>query len=116
VCKSLAFTILFILFYVVEELIVGAFTGKTIQESIPHIGGSPMGLLYVTIILSITLIPFFAFREIGRVVGEQRMREMLLQDTIPSANGVQLRPGSMAVIATASLDTDGYYLTVTAAG
>jgi hypothetical protein len=29
------------------------------------------------IIISVALIPFFAFREIGRVIGEQQLREML---------------------------------------
>jgi hypothetical protein len=77
VCKSVAFTVLFLAFDAVEEIIVGTFKGKTIAESIPHLGGSPLGLLYIMIIISVTLIPFFAFREIGRVIGEQHLRGML---------------------------------------
>jgi hypothetical protein len=77
ICKAVAFTVLFLVFDVVEEVVLGAFKGRTIAESIPHIGGSPLGLLYIMIIISVALIPFFAFREIGRVIGEQHLREML---------------------------------------
>jgi hypothetical protein len=77
VCKSVAFTVLFLVFDVIEEVVIGAFKGKTIVESIPHIGGSPLGLLYMIIIISVALIPFFAFREIGRAIGERHLRGML---------------------------------------
>jgi len=61
-CKAVAFSILFLVFYVVEEVIVGMVKGETIRESIPTIGGgSPRDVLFVGIILSIALIPFFAF-------------------------------------------------------
>ena len=65
------------MFDVVEEVVLGAFNGKTLIESVPHIGGSPLGLIYIMIIISVALIPFFAFREIGRVIGEQYLREIL---------------------------------------
>ena len=56
---------------------VGKFKGKTIAESFPHIGdGSPRAFLFVIIILSITLIPFFSYREIGRVFGERELRAL----------------------------------------
>ena len=40
-------------------------------------GGSPSDVLFVGIILSIALIPFFAFREIGRVIGERELHALL---------------------------------------
>jgi len=62
-CKAVAFAILFLVFYFAEEVIVGTVKGKTIRESIPTIGGgSPSDVLFVGIILSIALIPFFAFK------------------------------------------------------
>ena len=71
-CKAVAFSILFIVFDVVEEVLVGVFKGKTIGESIPTIGGgTPSGVFFVGIILAVALIPFFAFREAGRVIGER---------------------------------------------
>jgi hypothetical protein len=36
--KSVAFTILLLIFDIVEEVVVGKFKGKTIGESFPHIG------------------------------------------------------------------------------
>jgi hypothetical protein len=62
----------------VEEVLVGVFKGKTIGESIPSIGGGSLsGIFFVGIILSIALIPFFAFREIGRVIGTRELHARL---------------------------------------
>jgi hypothetical protein len=77
-CKAVAFSILFLAFDVVEEVLVGVFKGKTIGESIPSIGGGSLsGVVFVGIILSIALIPFFAFREISRMIGERELRALL---------------------------------------
>jgi hypothetical protein len=77
-CKAVAFSALFLVFDVVEEVLVGIFKGKTIAESIPSIGGgSPSGVFFVGIILAIALIPFFAFREIGRALGERELHSLL---------------------------------------
>ena len=67
-----------LIFDIVEEvLLVGKFKGKTIGESFPHIGdGSLRAFLFVIIIFSIALIPFFSFREIGRVFGERELRAL----------------------------------------
>src|SRR3984893_3698035 len=73
-CKAVAFSILFLVFDVVEEVLVGMFKGKTIGESIPVIGGgSPRGVLFVGIILAVALLPFFGFREWGRPSGEREL-------------------------------------------
>src|SRR6516162_8270380 len=72
-CKAIAFSVLFLVLYFAEEVFVGMVKGKTIGESLPTIGGgSPSDVLFVGIILSIALIPFFGFREIGRVIGERQ--------------------------------------------
>jgi hypothetical protein len=77
--KSVAFTILLLLFYIVEEVVVGKFKGETISESFPHIGnGSPRAWLFAIILISIGLIPFFSFRVIGRVFGEHELRSLFL--------------------------------------
>jgi len=75
--KATAFTILLLIFDVVEEVVVGKFKGKTFTESFPHVGdGSPRAFLYMIIIFAIALIPFFSFREIGRVFGERELRSL----------------------------------------
>jgi len=80
-CKAVAFSALFLIFDVVEEVLVGIFKGKTIDESIPSIGGgSPTGVFFVGIIVAVALIPFFAFREIGRAIGERELRSLIFTD------------------------------------
>jgi hypothetical protein len=77
-CKAVAFSILFLVFDVVEEVLIGIFKGKTIGESMPVIGGgSPSGVFFVGIILAVALIPFFAFREVGRAIGEQELHALM---------------------------------------
>ena len=77
-CRAIAFSTLFLVFDVLEEVVVGVFKGKTIGESIPSIGGgSPSGVFFVGIILAVALIPFFAFREIGRVIGERALHALM---------------------------------------
>ena len=75
--KAVAFTILLLIFDIVEEVVVGKFKGKTFAESFPHVGdGSPRAYFYVIIIFTIALIPFFSFKEIGRVFGERELRSL----------------------------------------
>ena len=77
--KSITFAILLLVAYIVEEIAVGLFHGKTVTEGFPEIGGGrPAALLCVTAIMAAALAPFFAFREIARVVGEADFRALML--------------------------------------
>jgi hypothetical protein len=77
--KSIAFAALLMGAYIAEEIAVGLFHGKTVAESVPLIGGGgAIGVLTVSAILCIALIPFFAFREIARVVGAAEFRALML--------------------------------------
>ena len=94
-CKAVAFSILFLVFYVAEEVIVGIVKGETMRESIPTIGGgTPSGVLFAGIILFIALIPFFAFREIGRVIGQRELRALLFFKRDPNRSLPEIRSGS----------------------
>ncbi len=76
--KSAVFSIILICFHIVEEMIVAIFHGKTIAESIPEMGGGGLeGILIVGVIMFVVLIPFFALREIGRVVGEKELKSLM---------------------------------------
>ena len=69
--KSFAFAVLFIAFNITEEIVIGLWKGKTIAESIPKIGGgSPAGLVAAALIMTLALTPFFAFRELSRIMGK----------------------------------------------
>ncbi len=75
---SALFSVLFILFHIAEEVVVGHFKGKSIAESLPSIGGGGfLGPLCVGAILFFTLMPFFGFRAISRALGPGQMRELL---------------------------------------
>jgi hypothetical protein len=76
--EALLLTALFIIFHVVEHVIIGLFKHEALAASIPHIGGGGLlGLVLVAAVLFISLLPFFAFKHIGREIGEARLREML---------------------------------------
>lgn len=78
--KSLLFAIIFICFNVAEEMVIGLWTGHTIAESIPKIGGgSPLGLVIASLIVTVALIPFFAFRELSRVMGKGVLEALFLK-------------------------------------
>src|SRR5262245_58934437 len=77
--KSIVFAVLLLAAYIAEEIGVGMFHGKAAAESFPVIGGGgPAALLCVTAIMAAALAPFFAFREIARVVGEAEFRVLML--------------------------------------
>lgn len=78
--KACAFAIVFILFHIAEELAVGVIKGKTIAESFPRIGGGTLiGTLCVWGILFVSLAPFFAVREIGRVIGKEELWNLIFR-------------------------------------
>ena len=92
--KAVAFSILFLVFDVVEEVLVGVFKGKTIAQSIPSIGGGTLsGVFFVGIILAVALSPFFAFREIGRVVGERELHSLMFTDGAKAEFQSRMRQG-----------------------
>jgi hypothetical protein len=77
--KSIAFSTLLMISYILEEVVVGLFRGKSAAESFPHIGGGGLsGVLIIGAIMCIALVPFFAFREIARVIGEAEFRWLML--------------------------------------
>jgi hypothetical protein len=69
--KSIVMSVMFILFNMAETIIHGLWKGKSLAESMPKIGGgSPAELVVTGIILAVALVPFFAFREVSRVLGK----------------------------------------------
>lgn len=77
--KSLTFTALLIAFYIAEEVIVGAFHGKSLTDAFPKIGDGSVGNWFaMALILTICLMPFFAFREMTSVIGRQHLEALWL--------------------------------------
>jgi hypothetical protein len=78
--KSLLFAIIFICFNFAEEIVIGLWKGRRLAESIPKIGGgSPLGIVIASLIITVALIPFFAFRELSRVMGKGVLEALFLK-------------------------------------
>jgi hypothetical protein len=79
VFKSVAFSVLLMFCYIAEEVAVGMFHGKGLAEAFPQIGGGGWaGVVTIGAIMCIALMPFFAFKEIGRSIGEAEFRALML--------------------------------------
>jgi hypothetical protein len=78
ILKSLIFAMILICFDIVEEVIVGLFHGKTLAESLPVLaGGGLEGQLIVGVMIFVVLIPFFAFTELRRAIGEDAFDDLV---------------------------------------
>ena len=76
--KSALFAIILICFDLIEEVVMKNLRGESLVAGIWSVaGGSLKGILSVGIIMFVVLIPYFAFREMVKVVGERQMRELL---------------------------------------
>ena len=80
----------FLSFYLLEEILLGMWHGKTFSDSIPAVGGGTLGgILSIGIIMFVVLMPFFALKEIGRDIGEDKLYELFF---VRRTKYVSLRP------------------------
>src|SRR5215471_18463654 len=68
--KSLVFAILLLAFHIGEEVIRAWFESEPLSTSFVDFGGTRSGVLTVTAIFFVALIPFFAFEEAARILGK----------------------------------------------
>jgi hypothetical protein len=73
--KSALFAIILICFDLIEEVVMRNLRGEALAAGVWS--SSLKGILSVGIIIFVVLIPYFAFREMAKVVGERQMRELL---------------------------------------
>jgi hypothetical protein len=72
--KSFAFTILLAGFKIAEQAAIGMFRGKSFHESLSALGGGSLkGIVSLSVLLFVVLVPFFAFTELRRVFGGDRL-------------------------------------------
>ena len=77
--KSVLFTILFVAFDFLEQAARAIFTGKAIAQSLSDPGGSLLGSLIVATIICVMLTPYFAFVEVERAFGADKLAGLLLR-------------------------------------
>jgi len=73
--EALFCTALFIAFHFLEHWVLGLFRGHAAVEERASAG--PMGVVIVAVVLFVSLIPFFAFKNVTRIIGWPRMRHIL---------------------------------------
>ena len=72
--RSLTFLLVLGLLTIVEEAIVGHLHGETLGASLGKIGGGTLAQFATTsVILLLVLVPFFAVRALGEIVGEKTL-------------------------------------------
>ena len=72
--KSVAFAIVLGCFKILEEICIGLFHGKSAGQSIQEVaGGTLNGILAMIAILAVLLVPFFAFTELRRIFGKEKL-------------------------------------------
>jgi hypothetical protein len=78
--RSFVFFLLLLVLNVLEEVIVGLIHHRTVADSVAEIGGGTLDQMIATsVIILLILIPFFAFRSLGDVVGERNLIRVFLK-------------------------------------
>ena len=72
------FAVVFIVFDITEKMLIGVFHGKALAQSIETPGGDGiLGVILVAIIITISLVPFFAFVELSRLMDPGELSRIL---------------------------------------
>jgi len=78
--KSALFSLVLAACKILEEAAVGRYHGKSFSQSIADLGGGTWkGMLTLTVILFVVLIPFFGFGELQRVLGEGKLKQLFFR-------------------------------------
>jgi hypothetical protein len=78
--KSASFSVLLASFKIIEESAVGVYHGKSFQQSIAALGGGTwQGIVCMTLLLFVTLIPLFGFKELQKCLGEDKLANLFFR-------------------------------------
>jgi len=78
--KSAAFTVVLACFKILEEAVLGMYRGETFRTSIAEIGGGTWkGILSLSVLVCVLLIPFFGFTELARVFGTDKLQQVFFR-------------------------------------
>lgn len=88
--RSLLFMAVLMAAYVLEEVLVGAWHGRSPRAVLPEMAGGPAGLASFAWVMFVALIPYFAYREIDRATGGATLRALLMD---PAGRRAEAPPG-----------------------
>ena len=77
--RSFVFLFMLLGLSVIEELIRGAIADRSLSESLAGFaGGTVLQVIATALLMWLCLLPYFAFRQLAEVLGEDRLRRMFL--------------------------------------
>lgn len=78
--RSFVFLLLLVVLTFIEEIVVGAIHGRTVLDSISEIAGGTLQQMVATIlIIFLILVPYFAFRSLGEIVGDTTLARLFFE-------------------------------------
>jgi hypothetical protein len=78
--------VLLIILTTLEEILVGALHDRTIKESLTHVAGDRLDIVLATfLIMFLILVPYFAFRNLGEVLGPGVLPRLFFTDRVHPA-------------------------------
>lgn len=78
--EAACYTVLFLAVHALERVLVGVYHGESVSTSMPSFGGGGLaGLLTVAAITFVSLLPFFTFKHVARIIGPDRMKAILFR-------------------------------------
>jgi len=80
--KAILFSVLVFAFHVVEELIKRLIHGKGFAGAFHEVRLDDLAVR--TLIIFCTFLPLFAFRELQRVMGEEKFRDLFFKTSMPT--------------------------------
>lgn len=83
--QTVVFTLWVAVFSLVEKTVRGLFHGSGVMGGLEEMmNKGPYEFSSWCIVAFVTFIPFFAFRELGRVLGKEKLRALFLRQATPS--------------------------------
>jgi hypothetical protein len=78
--KTVVFTLFVAVFTLAEHMVKGLWQGKGLTGGIvEYFGNGPHEFLAGSLIIFVAFIPFFAFKEMARVLGEEKIRVLFFR-------------------------------------
>lgn len=88
--KSALFSIVLACCKILEDAAVGFYHGKSLSQSIADLGGGTLkGILTMTLLLFVLLVPFFGYGDLQRVLGEDKLTRLFFHQRDMSTRGRQ---------------------------